>query len=290
MARIIDGRAVADRLLDAAAAEVALLRARHGRPPGLAVVSVADGPESTVGVGGWEGAAVRAGFHAEAHRMPAGTSMQALRQMVEQLNRAPEIDGIFIKLPLPEGIDVRQVLEAIGPDKDVDGRTDVQAGRLLHGTPALLPCAPAGVMELLRAIALDPKGKDAVVVGRGAIVGKAVAQMLIEADATVTVAHTRTRDLAAVTCRADILVVAAGTPGLVGREHIKPGGVVIDVGLSRVDGRLVGDVRLEEAQQVAGWLAPVPGGVGPVAIAVLMRNTVEAMRWRFSASVTSPAS
>ncbi len=287
MARIIDGQAVAAGLKEAVAAEAAQLRARYGRPPGLALVSVGGEPASVVGR---ERAAMQAGLRVEIHRMPVGTSTQALSQMVEQLNRAPEIDGIFVELPLPEGIDGKRVLASIDPDKDVDGRTPVQAGRLLHGEPGLRPCAAAGVMEILRQVAVDLKGKEAVVVGRGAIVGRAVAQMLVEADATVTIAHRRTRDLAAVTRRADILVVAAGEPGLVGPEHIKPGGVVIDVGASRVDGRLVGDVRFEEAQEVAGWLAPVPGGVGPVAIAWLMRNAVEAMQWRFSASVTSPAS
>jgi methylenetetrahydrofolate dehydrogenase (NADP+)/methenyltetrahydrofolate cyclohydrolase len=254
------------------------------------VVLVGDDPASAIYVRNKERAAIEAGFHSEVHRMPADSTTQAVLQMVEQLNRAPEIDGFLVQLPLPEGIDEKRVLRAIDPDKDLDGLSQVQAGRLLLGEPGLRPCTPAGVMELLRTIGVDPSGREAVVIGRSSIVGKPMAQLLLAANATVTMAHSRTRDLAAVASRADILVVAAGKAGLVGKEHIKPGAVVIDVGTNRVDGKLRGDVRFEEAQEVAGYITPVPGGVGPMTIAMLMRNAVEAMRWRFSASVTSPVS
>ena len=290
MAQIIDGKAVAARVRAEVAREAQLLKERYGRPPGLAVVLVGDDPASAIYVRNKERAASEAGFHSEVHRMPANTSTQAVIRMVEQLNRAPEIDGFLVQLPLPDGIDEKAVLRAIDPDKDLDGLTPVQAGRLLLGEPGLRPCTPAGVMELLRSAGVDPKGKEAVVIGRSSIVGKPMAQLLLGANATVTMAHSRTQDLPAVARRADILVVAAGKAGLVGREHIKPGAVVIDVGTNRVDGKLRGDVRFDEAQEVAGYITPVPGGVGPMTIAMLMRNAVEAMRWRFSASVTSPVS
>ncbi len=290
MAEIIDGKAVAARVRAEVAQEAQLLKERYGRPPGLAVVLVGDDPASAIYVRNKERAASEAGFHSEVHRMPANTSTKAVIQMVEQLNRAPEIDGFLVQLPLPDGVDEKAVLRAIDPDKDLDGLTPVQAGRLLLGEPGLRPCTPAGVMELLRSAGVDPNGKEAVVIGRSSIVGKPMAQLLLGAHATVTMAHSRTRDLPAVARRADILVVAAGKAGLVGREHIKPGAVVIDVGTNRVDGKLRGDVRFDEAQEVAGYITPVPGGVGPMTIAMLMRNAVEAMRWRFSASVTSPVS
>lgn len=290
MAQIIDGKAVAARVREEVAQEAQRLRDRYGRPPGLAVVLVGDDPASAIYVRNKERAAVEAGFHSEVHRMPADSTTQAVLQMVEQLNQAPEIDGFLVQLPLPDGIDEKRVLRAIDPDKDLDGLSQVQAGRLLLGEPGLRPCTPAGVMELLRTIGVDPSGREAVIIGRSSIVGKPMAQLLLAANATVTMAHSRTRDLAAVASRADILVVAAGRAGLVGREHIKPGAVVIDVGTNRVDGKLQGDVRFEEAQEVAGYITPVPGGVGPMTIAMLMRNAVEAMRWRFSASVTSPVS
>lgn len=286
--QIIDGKAIAALVREEVAAEAMRLRERYGRPPGLAVVLVGDDPASAIYVRNKERAAIEAGFHSEVHRMPVETSTQAVLQMVEQLNRAPEIDGFLVQMPLPAGVDEKRVLAAIDPDKDLDGLTPVQAGRLLLGEPGLRPCTPAGVMELLRFIGVDPSGKEAVVIGRSAIVGKPMAQLLLAANATVTMAHSRTLDLAAVARRADILIVAAGKAGLVGKEHIKPGAVVIDVGTNRVDGKLRGDVRFEEAQEVAGYLTPVPGGVGPMTIAMLMRNAVEAMRWRFSASVTSP--
>ena len=289
MARIIDGRAVAAGLRQEVAAEASRLRDRHGRPPGLAVVVVGDDPASAVYVRQKERAAVEAGLHSEVHRMPAGTQTAALERMVEQLSLAPEIDGVLVQLPLPASIELGRIRAAIAPDKDLDGMTPVQAGRLALGESSLRPCAPAAVLEMLRVAEIDPSGREAVVVGRGAVVGRAAAQLLLAANATVTVVHSGTLDLAAVTRRADILVVAAGRPGLVGAEHIKPGAAVIDVGTSRVDGRLVGDVRFAEAEAVAGVLTPVPGGVGPVTIAMLLRNAVEAMRWRFSASVTSPA-
>jgi len=289
MARIVDGRAIAASIRSEVAREALELRERCGRPPGLAVVVVGDDPASAIYVRNKERAAIEAGFHSEVHRMPEGTSQQALLQMLEQLNRAPEIDGVLVQLPLPARLDAGRILRAVAPEKDVDGLTPVQAGRLLLGEGGLRPCTASAVMEVLRAADVDPAGREAVVIGRGAVVGRPLALLLTAADATVTVAHSRTRELAAVARRADILVAAAGHPGLVGPEHIKPGAAVIDIGISRVDGRLVGDVRFEEARDAAGVLTPVPGGVGPVTIAMLMKNAVEAMRWRSSASATSRA-
>ncbi len=291
MAQIIDGKEVARRVREGIAEETARLREQYGRPPGLAVVLVGDDPASAVYVRNKERAAQEVGFHSEVHRLPAETTQQALLQLLEQLNRADEIDGYLVQLPLPRHIDPQAVVRAISPEKDVDGLTPVQAGRLLLGEPGLRPCTPQGVMELLRSAGVDPDGKEAVVVGRSAIVGKPMAHLLLGAGATVTIAHSHTRKLEEVTRRADILVVAAGRAGLVGPEHVKPGAAVIDVGTNRgEDGKLKGDVRFSEVEPLAGCITPVPGGVGPMTIALLLRNCLEAMQWRSSASSKSPVS
>lgn len=291
MAQIIDGKEVARRMREGIAEETRRLREEYGRPPGLAVVLVGDDPGSAVYVRNKERAAQEVGFHSEVHRLPAETTQQALLQLVDQLNRAAEIDGYLVQLPLPRHIDPQAVVSAISPEKDVDGLTPVQAGRLLLGEPGLRPCTPQGVMELLRYAGVDPDGKEAVVIGRSAIVGKPMAHLLLGAGATVTIAHSHTKDLAKVAQRADILVVAAGRQGLIGKEHVKPGAAVIDVGTNRgEDGKLKGDVRFDEVEPLAGCITPVPGGVGPMTIAMLLRNAMEAMKWRSSASSKSPVS
>ncbi|MDA8345856.1 MAG: bifunctional methylenetetrahydrofolate dehydrogenase/methenyltetrahydrofolate cyclohydrolase FolD [Thermaerobacter sp.] len=291
MAKIIDGKEVARGFREGIAEETKRVRARYGRPPGLAVVLVGDDPASAVYVRNKERAAKEVGFHSEVHRLPADTTQQALLQLLDQLNRAEEIDGYLVQLPLPPQIDPQAVVRAIDPEKDVDGLTPVQAGRLLLGVQGLRPCTPQGVMELLRSAGVEPDGKEAVVVGRSAIVGKPMAHLLLGAGATVTIAHSHTRNLPDVTRRADILVVAAGRAGLIGSEHVKPGAAVIDVGTNRgEDGKLKGDVRFSEVEPVAGFITPVPGGVGPMTIALLLRNCLEAMKWRSSASLKSPVS
>ncbi len=291
MAQIIDGKEVARRVRLEIAEETKRVREQYGRVPGLAVVLVGDDPASAIYVRNKERAAQEVGFHSEVHRLPADTTQQALLQLLEQLNRADEIDGYLVQLPLPSGIDPQAVVAAIDPEKDVDGLTPVQAGRLLLGQKGLRPCTPQGVMELLRSVGVDPDGKAAVVVGRSAIVGKPMAHLLLGAGATVTIAHSHTRDLAEVTRRADILVVAAGRQGLIGKAHVKEGAAVIDVGTNRgEDGKLKGDVLFDEVEPVAGCITPVPGGVGPMTIALLLRNCLEAMQWRSSVSSKSHAS
>lgn len=286
----IDGKAVAQAVRADVADRVRELSARFGRPPGLAVVLVGDDPASHTYVRQKERMAGEVGMYSEVHRLPEGMTTQGLVQLVQQLGRQDALDGILVQLPLPRQVDEQAVLHAIPAEKDVDGIGEVQAGRLAIGQPGLRPCTPVGIMELLRVGAVDIEGAEAVVVGRSRIVGRPMAQLLLLAGATVTIAHSKTQDLAQVTRRADLLVVAAGRPGLITAAHVKPGAAVIDVGTNRVDGRLVGDVRFDEVSAVAGVITPVPGGVGPMTIAMLLRNTVEAMACRLSPSQSSPAS
>ena len=208
-------------------------------------------------------------------RLPAGTTQEELRARIEALNADPDIDGILVQLPLPAPLDERQALNAILPEKDVDGFHLLNAGRLLTGESAVVPCTPKGVMRLIRETGLDLSGREAVVVGRSNIVGKPMALLLMQSGCTVTVCHSKTRDLAAHTRRADVLVAAVGKPGIIRGDMVKPGAVVIDVGINRVDGKVVGDVAWDEVSGVAGWVTPVPGGVGPMTIAMLLENTVE---------------
>ncbi|MEJ0015107.1 MAG: bifunctional methylenetetrahydrofolate dehydrogenase/methenyltetrahydrofolate cyclohydrolase FolD [Acetobacteraceae bacterium] len=276
-ARIIDGKAVAAALRARLAEQVATLPFR----PGLAVVLVGDDPASAVYVRSKDRAANAVGIAASTLRLPADTSQPALIARIAALNADPAVDGILVQLPLPPHIDTPAVLEAVDPEKDVDGFHPLNVGRLASGLPALAPCTPAGVMKLLADTGVALPGARALVLGRSTIVGRPMAALLLAANATVTVAHSRTRDLSA-TCRAaDIIVAAVGRPEMVRGDWIAPGATVIDVGINRLeDGRLVGDVAFAEAVAVAGAITPVPGGAGPMTIACLLENTVLAARRR----------
>ena len=280
-AQIIDGKVTAERLRAEVAREVAVLRAQHGLQPGLAVVLVGDDPASQVYVRSKGEHSKAAGMHSVTHRLPADVSQDDLLAKVRQLNADPAIHGILVQLPLPKGLDEKAVIETIDPRKDVDGLHVVNAGRLVQGLPTLAPCTPLGCMIMLRETLGDLSGKRAVVIGRSVLVGKPVAQLLLQADCTVTIAHSRTKDLPAVCREADILVAAVGRPQMIKGDWIKPGATVIDVGINRVAGpeggtRLVGDVDFAAAAEVAGAITPVPGGVGPMTIACLLANSLTA--------------
>ena len=285
-ARRIDGRAIAEEVTQTVKRETERLKQATGTVPGLAVVLVGDDPASAIYVSGKGKKAAELGFHSVQKTLPAATSQAELLAVVEALNADPEIHGILVQLPLPAHLDKTPVIEAIRPEKDVDGLHPVNAGRLAGGDPrAVLPCTPAGCMILLkRVVGADLAGRTAVVIGRSNLVGKPVAQLLLAENCTVTIAHSRTRDLAAVVRGADILVAAVGRAELVRGSWIKPGAVVIDVGMNRIPApergegktRLVGDVAYAEAAAVAGAITPVPGGVGPMTIAMLMANTLTA--------------
>lgn len=285
-ATLIDGRAVAARIAGGIAAEVTRLKAETLMTPGLAVVLVGDNPASRLYVGGKSRKAEELGFHSVQHTMPADVAEKDLLALIDVLNRDPRIHGILVQLPLPAQIDKDKVIEAITPEKDVDGFHPVNVGKLAAGLPgALVPCTPAGSLILIREVlGRDLAGKTAVVIGRSNIVGKPMAQLLLNASCTVTVAHSRTRNLAAVTREADIVVAAVGRAEIVRGTWIKPGATVIDVGQNTIPApekgegktRLVGDVAYQEALGVAGSITPVPGGVGPMTIAMLMANTLVA--------------
>jgi methylenetetrahydrofolate dehydrogenase (NADP+)/methenyltetrahydrofolate cyclohydrolase len=291
LALLIDGKAASAAVLDGVAREAA----SFGVKPGLAVVLVGEDPASQIYVKSKGKAAQTCGFHSVQHDLPATTSEADLIALVRRLNADPAIHGILVQLPLPAGIDAERVLLTIAPEKDVDGFHPVNVGLLATGAieRALVPCTPAGAMLLIeeaaRVLGRDISGAEAVIVGRSNIVGKPMAQLLLSKNATVTIAHSRTRDLPSVARRADILVAAVGRPEMIRGDWIKPGALVIDVGINRVAGeglnaagkpktRLVGDVALEEALEVAGAITPVPGGVGPMTIAMLMSNTLRAAR------------
>ncbi|MCT8972327.1 bifunctional methylenetetrahydrofolate dehydrogenase/methenyltetrahydrofolate cyclohydrolase FolD [Microbaculum marinisediminis] len=280
-ARIIDGKATAAALRQDVAKAVETLKADHGVTPGLAVVLVGEDPASAVYVRNKGKQTVEAGMNSYEHRLDAATSEEELLDLVRKLNADPAVNGILVQLPLPAQIDSAAVIATIDPAKDVDGFHVINAGRLATGLPALVPCTPVGCVILARQVHADLTGMEAIVVGRSNIVGKPVAQLLLNENCTVTIAHSRTRDLAGVCRRADLLIAAVGRPEMIRGNWIKPGATVIDVGINRVpkdDGktRLVGDVAYDEALKVAGAITPVPGGVGPMTIACLLRNTVEA--------------
>jgi len=279
-AAIIDGKAHAQRLRERVAAAVPAFAAAAGRPPGLAVVLVGEDAASRVYVRAKGKATEAAGMASFAHALPADMSQEALLALVKQLNADERVDGILVQLPLPPQIDERAVIAAIDPAKDVDGFHVENAGRLAVGEPGLVPCTPLGCLMLLKDRIGDLSGLEAVVVGRSNIVGKPMAQLLLKENCTVTVAHSRTRDLPDVVRRADILVAAAGRPAMIEGGWLKPGATVIDVGINRVDGKLVGDVDFASAAEVAGAITPVPGGVGPMTIAMLLRNTLVAAHGR----------
>jgi methylenetetrahydrofolate dehydrogenase (NADP+)/methenyltetrahydrofolate cyclohydrolase len=277
-ARIIDGKAVADRLNEETAAKVGAFATAHGRAPGLAVVLVGEDPASQVYVRNKGKATIAAGMVSVEHKLAAETSEAEVLALVRRLNDDPKIDGILFQLPVPRHIDADRVIDTIDPDKDVDGFHIVNAGRLAVGFDGFVPCTPLGCLRLIDEAGVKLEGAEAVVVGRSNLVGKPVAQLLTRRNATVTIAHSKTRDLAGVCRRADVLIAAVGRPRMIQGDWIKPGATVIDVGINRIEeggkNRLVGDVAYDGASKVAGAITPVPGGVGPMTIACLLRNTL----------------
>lgn len=276
-ARILDGRAVADRLIANVADAVAHHVGEGGRPPGLAVILVGDDPASEVYVNNKIRACERAGMVSTTHRLAHGVGRGELLALIDALNRDEAVDGILVQLPLPAHLDERAVTRRIAPEKDVDGFHPVNMGRLALRDPGLRPCTPRGVMTLLAAHGIDTKGMNALVVGASNIVGRPLALELLLAGATVSVAHRFTRDLQAHVERAEVLFVAVGKPGIVRPDWIAEDAIVVDIGINRgEDGKLHGDIDFEAASERAGWITPVPGGVGPMTVATLMQNTVEA--------------
>jgi methylenetetrahydrofolate dehydrogenase (NADP+)/methenyltetrahydrofolate cyclohydrolase len=303
-AQILDGARVADEIKREVAAEVARLKRKHDIVPCLAVVRVGEDPASAVYVRNKVRASEALGLRSEHHALSAETTTGELLDLIGQLNARDDVDGVLVQLPLPRGVDERCVIEAIDPAKDVDGFNPVNVGRLALGEETLAPCTPVGIIELLERNSIPMSGAHACIVGRSQIVGRPLAQLLLQRDATVTICHSKTRDLSSITSRADILIAAIGRPGFIRGEHIKPGATVIDVGINKIMDEemarelfgdeaskrlsiiaergytLVGDVHPAEADRVAGMRTPVPGGVGLLTVAVLMRNTVTAARWR----------
>ena len=301
---MLDGAAIAEQIKQEVRRDVEQFVSEHDVKPCLAALLVGDDAASAVYVRNKIRASEEVGIRSEHHALPTTTNAIELLDLIRSLNRRGDVDGILVQLPLPAGIDESAIIEAIDPEKDVDGFHPVNIGRLSMGRPTLAPCTPAGIIELLRRSDITIAGANACVVGRSQIVGRPMAQLLLQRDATVTICHSRTRDLAAVTRQADLLVVAIGRPGFIGREHIKPGATIVDVGMNRITDAetvrqmfgdqaerrleilskrgytLVGDVNPSEADEVAGRRTPVPGGVGLLTVAMLMRNTVNAARQR----------
>jgi methylenetetrahydrofolate dehydrogenase (NADP+) / methenyltetrahydrofolate cyclohydrolase len=277
-ATIIDGKEVATRVRAEVARDVAELRERTGRAPGLATILVGEDPASEVYVRGKRKASAEAGITDHHQHLPADASQADVAAVIEACNRDPEVSGILLQLPVPEGLDGKALTAMISPNKDVDGLTHVSAGRLMQGATGLRPCTPLGVIELLDSYSVALEGAEAVVVGRSDLVGKPVAFLLLHRNATVTMCHSRTRDLPAVCARADVLIAAIGRTEMIGFDYVKPGAAVIDVGINRTEAGLKGDVQFEAVVERAGLITPVPGGVGPMTIAMLLRNTVTAAR------------
>ena len=286
-ARILHGKPYADAIRAEVAARVERLKAERGITPGLAVVLVGDDPASWIYVKSKGEQTVAAGMYSETHRLPAETTQGELEALVERLNRDPAIHGILVQIPLPAHLDSARVIQCIHPHKDVDGLTVTNTGRLASGLPGLVPCTPAGCMVMLRDAVAELKGKRALVIGRSNLMGKPMAQLLLAADCTVTIAHSRSADLPGLCREADILVAAVGRPEMVRGDWIKPGAVVIDVGINRVPSkdpvkaaegktRVVGDVAFAESAEIAGAITPVPGGVGLLTVACLLQNTLTA--------------
>ncbi|HTR72212.1 MAG TPA: bifunctional methylenetetrahydrofolate dehydrogenase/methenyltetrahydrofolate cyclohydrolase FolD [Solirubrobacteraceae bacterium] len=284
-ATIIDGKAVAARVRAKVAEDTRTFTAQTGRAPGLATVLVGEDPGSLVYVAGKQRACVEAGMKPFDKRLPADASFDDVAETIAGLNEDPAVSGILMQLPVPAHLDGPTLTNTIDPDKDVDGLTPVNAGRLALGLPGLRPCTPLGVLELLGDVGAELEGAEAVVVGRSNLFGKPMAQLLLAGNATVTTCHSRTRDLAGVCARADVLIAAVGRPRLVGPEYVKPGAIVIDVGMNRLTPEeagnksgLIGDVDFPAVSEVASAITPVPGGVGPMTIACLLRNTLDAAR------------
>ncbi len=278
MARVLSGRKLARSVRRRVAAEVDAL---EGPPPGLAVILVGEDEASKVYVSYKEKACRKAGVRSTVVRMPSDTSRERLMSRIDELNSDDSVDGLLVQLPLPGHLSASEVASAVLPAKDVDGFHPRNVGRLWRGEDGLFPCTPSGVMALLEREEIDPEGMRAVIVGRSDIVGKPLAAMLLAANATVTLAHSRTRDLPGLTSRADLLVSAVGVPGIIGPDHVRKGVVVVDVGISRTDDGLAGDVDYDAVEPLAAAITPVPGGVGPLTIAFLLKNTLKARRMRF---------
>jgi methylenetetrahydrofolate dehydrogenase (NADP+)/methenyltetrahydrofolate cyclohydrolase len=283
-ATLIDGKAIAQQVRDEVARDVAAFTAETGVQPGLATVLVGGDPASAIYVAGKRKACAEAGIADHHRHLPAETSAEEIAALLHELNADDAVHGILLQRPLPDGRDDVALSALIDADKDVDGLTPVSAGRLVQGAPGLRPCTPVGVIELLDRHDVALEGAEAVVVGRSDLVGKPVAHLLLQRNATVTICHSRTRDLPGVCARADVLIAAVGVPRLLGADAVKPGAAVIDVGMNRTPDGLFGDVDFDAVRAVAGVLTPVPGGVGPMTIAMLLRNTLFAARLRFSRS------
>jgi len=291
--QLLDGKALAERIQTKLQEQIATLQPQIGRPPGLAVLMVGDNPASAAYVRGKERACQRVGIASFGQHFPGNTTQQELQQVIQALNQDERVDGILVQLPLPNHLDSAALLHEIAPDKDADGLHPVNLGRLVRGEPGLRSCTPAGVMRLLQEYQIPLLGKRAVVVGRSILVGKPLALMLLAADATVTVAHSRSHNLQAITASADILVTAIGRPEIITASMVKPGAVILDVGISRVDdqsgkSRLVGDVQFQSVKDIASFLTPVPGGVGPMTVTMLLQNTVSSYAQRHSQTPKAP--
>ncbi|MFM7191124.1 MAG: bifunctional methylenetetrahydrofolate dehydrogenase/methenyltetrahydrofolate cyclohydrolase FolD [Microcystaceae cyanobacterium] len=282
-AQILDGKALAQKRQQELQLEIQRLLPQKGRPPGLAVLMVGDNPASAVYVRNKEKACEKIGMRSFGQHFPTETSQETLEAAIQELNQDPNVDGILVQLPLPAHLDSVKALLAIDPDKDADGLHPVNLGRLVRGEPGLRSCTPAGVMRLLAEYELPIAGNRAVVIGRSILVGKPLALMLLEQNATVTIAHSRTQDLAALTREADILVGAIGQPAFITANMVKPGAIVVDVGINRVEipgekAKIVGDVKFDEVAAIASYITPVPGGIGPMTVSLLLENTVTAYR------------
>lgn len=282
-AKILDGKALAQKIQSELKQQVEELTLKIGRPPGLAVLMVGDNPASAAYVRNKERSCEKVGIASFGKHFPTETTQEELKQVIEQLNKDDRVDGILVQLPLPDHLDSVSLLHQIDPDKDADGLHPVNLGRLVRGEPGLRSCTPAGVMRLLEEYQIPLGGKKAVVVGRSILVGKPLALMLLAADATVTIAHSRSQNLGEITRDADILVAAAGRKDLITSDMVKPGAIVLDVGTNRATdeagkSRLVGDVNFDAVKTIAGYITPVPGGIGPMTVALLLTNTV----WSYS--------
>lgn len=275
-ATIINGKEIAEQMQVELAEKVNAFRQEYGRAPGLAVILVGEDPASQVYVRNKHRACTKVGMYSEVLKLSAETTEEELFMHIDRYNADPCINGLLVQFPVPGHLSQQRIIERILPEKDVDGLSLENAGKLFAGGKGLVSCTPKGVIELIKRTGTEIAGKRAIVVGRSNLVGKPVAMLLLNENATVTICHSRTENLAEVTSQADILVAAVGKPGCIGAEHIKPGAVVIDVGTSRVEGKLKGDVAFEEAVEKAGYLTPVPGGVGPMTITMLLYNTLEA--------------
>ncbi len=286
-AQLLNGKALAQKMQAALTEQVKDLQTRWGRPPGLAVLMVGDNPASAAYVRNKERSCETVGIASYGKHFPTETTQAELEQVIDTLNQDANVDGILVQLPLPNHLDAVALLNQIHPDKDADGLHPVNLGRLVRGEPGLRSCTPAGVMRLLQEYEINPKGKHAVVIGRSILVGKPQALMLLEADATVTIAHSKTPDLGAIVRSADLVIAAVGRVNLITADMVKPGAVVVDVGMNRITdeggkSRLIGDVDFNSVQQVASFLTPVPGGVGPMTVTMLLENTMQSYLNRVS--------